>query len=322
MTGSPDDRDVAGPLRDGDGTTDALLLLLTLIWGVNFAVIKAALSELHPFAFNALRFPLASLVLYLLLRRRGALVLPRAEDRLRIVGLGILGNIVYQPLFILGLDLTTAGNASLLLATTPVWTLLLSSGLRHEEPSRRVWMGIAGTVAGMILVVGGGGGLHLARTGLVGDLLMVGAAVTWSLYTVGARDLVHRYGSLAVTSWTLWVGSSGLVLLGLPWLRRTDLGGVSPAAWAGVAYAGVFAISVAYAIWYRGVHRLGNARTAAYSNLVPVVALVAAWVWLGEVPGLVQIGGACVILGGLWVARTGRSPKGARRSRNSTHGPG
>ncbi|HZD05632.1 MAG TPA: DMT family transporter, partial [Longimicrobiales bacterium] len=181
MTGSPPGHLDGGRLRDVDTVTDGLLLLLTLIWGVNFAVIKVALSELHPFAFNALRFPLASLVLYVLLRRRGAIVLPRPGDRLRIVGLGILGNIVYQPLFIVGLDLTTAGSASLLLATTPVWTLLLSVGVRHEEPSPRVWIGVGGTVTGMILVVGGGGGLHLAGTGLTGDLLMMGAAMAWSL---------------------------------------------------------------------------------------------------------------------------------------------
>lgn len=294
--------------RDADRLTDALLLLLTFIWGVNFAVIKSALGELHPFAFNALRFPLACLVLYALLRRRGAITLPRREDRLRVVGLGVLGNVVYQPLFILGLDLTTAGNASLLLATTPVWTVLLSTWLRHEEPSPRVWIGIGGTVTGMVLVVSGGEGLHLAPGGLLGDLLMIAAAVAWSLYTVGARDLVHRYGSLPVTAWTLWVGSTGLVLMGAPWLWRTDLRAVSPEAWGGVAYAGILAISVAYAIWYRGVRRLGNARTSAYSNLVPVVALLVAWLWLDEVPTAIQLAGACVILVGLSLARTGRSP--------------
>lgn len=302
--------------HDGDRTTDVLLLLLAVIWGVNFAVIKVALEELHPFAFNALRFPLASLVLYLLLRARGALHLPRPGDRLRIVGLGILGNIAYQPLFIVGLDLTSAGNASLLLATTPVWVLLLSVGLRHERPSARVWTGILGTVGGMALVTAGGRGVRLAGSSLAGDALMVGAAVAWSFYTVGSRAMVERYGALPVTAWTLWVGTVGLVLMGLPWLIEVPPWEVSAGAWGGVAYAGVLAISVAYAIWYRGVRRIGNARTSAYSNLVPVVALATAWAWLGEVPTGLQLVGAAIILGGLSLARTGRSPSlsgGVRR---------
>lgn len=320
-TDPPDTRSL--PEREPTGSdpgTDALLLLLALIWGVNFSVIKVALLELHPFAFNALRFPLASFVLYLLLRFRGALPLPRAGDRLRVLGLGVLGHIVYQPLFILGLNLTSAGNASLLLATTPIWILLLSVALGQERPSSLVWTGIGATVLGMLLIVEGGAGFDLGRRGFLGDVLMVLSALAWALYTVGAREPVQRYGALAVTAWTLWIGTAGLVLMGLPWLDDVSLRAVSPRAWAGVAYAGALAISVAYAIWYRGVRRLGSARTAAYSNLVPVVALVVAWIWLGETPSGLQLAGAGVILGGLSLARFGRSPASSAWGRRSFRG--
>ena len=77
----------------------------------------------------------------------------------------------------------------------------------------------------------------------------------------------------------------------------------------GVLYSGVMAIAVAYLLWYRGVQRLGNSRTAVYSNLVPVTALITAWIWLGEVPSGPQIAGAAVILAGLSVARLPQSPE-------------
>jgi drug/metabolite transporter (DMT)-like permease len=279
-----------------------------LIWGVNFSVIKVALEELAPLAFNALRFPLASLVLLVLLRARGPLVLPSPGDRLRLLGLGLLGNTLYQLFFILGIDRTTAGDASLLLATTPVWTLLLSFRVGHERPSGVVWVGVAGTAGGMGLVVVGGGGVHFGPQSLGGDLLMVGASVVWALYTVGARNLVLRYGPLQVTAWTLWTGTAGILLLGAPALARTALTEVSPQAWGALTYAGTLAISLAYTIWYRGVQRLGNARTAVYSNLVPVVALAVAWLWLGERPGPLQLAGAGVILLGLSLARLGGLP--------------
>ncbi|MBT8337561.1 MAG: DMT family transporter, partial [Gemmatimonadetes bacterium] len=73
----------------------------------------------------------------------------------------------------------------------------------------------------------------------------------------------------------------------------------TPGIWGTVLYAGVLSISVAYVLWNRGVRRLGNARTAVYSNLVPVVALLAAWVGLGERPTGLQVLGAAVILAGL-----------------------
>ncbi len=78
---------------------------------------------------------------------------------------------------------------------------------------------------------------------------------------------------------------------------------MSPGAWVGVAYAGFLSIGLAYLLWYRGVERLGNNRTAVYSNLVPVAALLTAWLWLGEVPTAVQLLGAVVILSGLTTAR-------------------
>jgi drug/metabolite transporter (DMT)-like permease len=155
-----------------------------------------------------------------------------------------------------------------------------------------------------LVIVGRGNGLDFGSTSLRGDLLMVSAAILWSIYTVGGRQLVMHYGALRVTAWTLWAGTPFLVLIGVPSLLRTDFSAVSMGSWLGVAYAGLLAIGVAYLLWYRGVQRIGTSRTAVYSNLVPLTALVTAWIWLGEVPSGVQIAGAAVILAGLWLAQS------------------
>jgi drug/metabolite transporter (DMT)-like permease len=287
--------------------TELGLLLLALIWGTNFPIIKQALTEFPPLAFNALRFPLASAVLFGFLAAGPGLSLPRRADVPRILALGVLANVVYQLLFIYGLDHTTAGNASLLLSTTPVWTAILSSVAGHERLSGAVWVGLSGTVLGMVLVVTGGGqGLGLSRETLTGDLLTIVAAVTWSVYTVSGRNLIHRYGSLPMTAWTLWAGALVLFAVGAVPLARLDLLRVTATAWFGVAYAGVLAIGVAYMLWNRGVRVLGNARTAVHSNLVPVVALTAAWILLGERPTAVQLAGALVIIGGVTLTRSAR----------------
>lgn len=289
--------------------TDAGLLLLAVIWGVNFSVLKVVLDDLDPLALNALRFPLAALSLTLLLPREGTWEAPLREDLPRILLLGVLGNVLYQLCFIIGIDWTRAGNASLLLSTTPVWTVSLSRFAGHEVPSRRVVAGVLATLAGMVLVVlGGSQELSMSSATLRGDVLMVVASVLWSIYTVAGARPVARYGALRMTVWTLWAGTPIIVLMGLPSLVDTDLTAISPGVWGGVLYSGLLAIGLAYLLWYRGVRKLGNNRTAIYSNLVPVAALATAWVWLGEVPTGMQLTGAVVILAGLTVARVAQSP--------------
>lgn len=289
-----------------DLRVDAELLLVTLIWGVNFSVVKSGLEQLHPLAFNALRFPLAGVVLLVLLRLRGPLRLPDRRDVPRIVALGLLGNVVYQLFFIYGIDGTLAGNASLLLSTTPAWAIVLATLRGQERPGWRAWAGVAATVVGMVAVVlGGQKAVALGGATLTGDLLAAGGAVVWAVYTVESRDLVRRYGALRLTAWTLWSGGLVLVALGIPAALDAGLATLPADAWLEIGFAGVFAIAVAYILWYRGVGQVGSTRTAVYSNVVPVVALAVAWAWLGEQPTWLQVAGAVIVIGGMTLARLG-----------------
>ena len=293
-----------------DVTTDLGLLLIVLIWGVNFSVLKVLLRELDPLALNALRFPMAAVALWILVRRIDGSLKPDPEDLRRIITLGLLGNVAYQLCFIFGVDSTFAGNASLLLATTPVWTLFLSSVSGHERPGGWVIIGVAGTLIGIFMVITGSRDAGtLASPTTRGDLLILIASMLWAMYTVGGRKPVTRYGALRVTAWTLWVATPIIFFMGLPGLMRTDLRTITPEAWIGVTYAGLLGIGLAYLLWYRAVERIGNNRTAVYSNLVPVAALITAWIWLGEVPTTLQLIGAAVILVGLTLARLAHSPE-------------
>jgi drug/metabolite transporter (DMT)-like permease len=284
----------------------AALLLMVVIWAVNFSVSKVALQELRPLAFNALRFPLAAALLLLVLRRRGSRLLPARRDLPRLLALGLLGNLLYQMFFIYGLDRTRAGNASLLLAGTPIITALLSSAMGHERVRPRVWLGVIATFGGILLVVlGGREELAAGRDTMTGDLLMFAASIAWAFYTVGSRPLIERYGALPVTAWTLWIGAFGLVVAGLPQTISTDWQSVSALTWVSLVYAGVLSIGVAYIIWYYAVGLLGNTKTSTYSNVVPVIAMAVAWLWLNEVPTAAQLTGTVIILSGVTVAQSG-----------------
>lgn len=278
-------------------------MLMVLIWAVNFSVIKIGLAEIPPLAFNALRFPLAAVVLVAVMLAGGRRMLPVRGDAWRVVVLGLVGNVLYQVFFILGMARSRAGNASVLLTGAPVYIALLSAWLGHERVNGKVWAGIGATLVGIILVVGSGEtGFGFGTETLAGDLLLTACSAVWAVYTVGARDLIQKYGTVAVTAWTLWVGAVGLLLLGLPDLLAMHTV-LSLGAIASVVYAGVLGIAVAYLLWYRAVRVLGNTRTATLANVVPVFAILVAWIWLGEVPNAWQIAGAAIILGGVSMVR-------------------
>jgi drug/metabolite transporter (DMT)-like permease len=169
------------------GWTETALALMVFVWGVNFAVVKRALEAFDPLAFNALRYPIASAFVFVVLRAQGPLALPERRDWPRILLLGVLGNVVYQMAFILGLDRTLAGHASLILALTPVFTAFLSSLTGHERPGPRTWLGAALAAAGVALVTGSaltlGGG---SKRALQGDLILLGACC-WGRRASSAR---------------------------------------------------------------------------------------------------------------------------------------
>lgn len=279
---------------------------LVLIWAANFSVVKAALVDFEPLAFNATRFVLASALMLLFLRHTGGLPRFKRSEWLALVGLGLLGNTGYQVLFILGIDGTLAGNSALILGTVPAYVAVLSSWLGHERLSTKTWLGVVLSLVGVGLIVWGSARVEFGQATVRGDLLMVAAAIGWSLYTVGSSPLVRRYGALAVTSVTLWIGTLGLLLVSAPSLSSQSWTLVRWTSWAGLLYSGAFSIAVAYLLWYYGVRHMGSTRTALYSNTIPIVALAIAWLTLSEVPNGFQLLGAAAIMVGVSLSRTGR----------------
>jgi drug/metabolite transporter (DMT)-like permease len=294
--------EAGGPVP-GWGWTETALSFMVLVWGVNYAVVKHALARFDPLAFNAIRFCIASLFVFVILRAQGEMVRPERRDLPKLIGLGVLGNVIYQGCFVLGLARTPAGSASLILAVSPVMTALLSALTGHERPGWRTWTGAAVAISGIALITGTGISVGSARE-VAGDIILICAAAAWAAYTVSARPVVRKYGSIPTTAWTMWVGAVGLVLLGMPALARQDWSRVHALDWAALVFSALFAIGLAYLIWYRGVERIGNTRTAIFSNLSPVVALVAAAVLLHEHPSKWAVLGAAMTLGGVMVVRS------------------
>lgn len=283
---------------------DALLLLLVVIWGGNFSVIKVSIAEIPPLGFNVLRLVVATAALLVALGvvRAGA---PARRDWRPLLTLG-LGLGCYQLSFVTGLARTTATNSAVILGCLPVAVLLLNAVSRQrEQVSWLQWAGVALAFIGVYLVVGAGAVANVATLG--GDLMIVISLWCWAWYTVGSRGVLTRYSPLQVTTYAMIVCTVFLLPTGIPDLVRLDWSRVNGWAWVATVASGVLALSVSHIIWYTGVQRLGSTRTSIYSNLVPAAAMTVAALWLREPIGWMNASGAALVLGGLLLTRIERT---------------
>lgn len=300
---------------------DALLLLMTVIWGTNYAIVKSAFSEIDPQAFDAVRLAIAAAVFLATMavvrwvrpraNRRGLTSIFRTpaplagRDWLGVLGLAVVGHATYQYCFIGGLARTSVANSSLIIAATPVLVGVMSAALGQDRLTRRHWIGTAISVLGIYVVVGRG--VRLAGDSRAGDLLIAGAVTCWAAYTIGARQLMQRHSPVGVTGLSMSLGVLLYVPAVWPHIAATHWATISARTWGIAVYSALFALCVSYTIWYSAVRAIGGSRTAVYSNVVPVVAMATAAVWLREPLSGGKILGAAAVLLGVALTRSGRA---------------
>jgi len=285
-------------------SVDATMLLLVGIWGLNFSVVKLAFPVISPLAFNALRFTGATAILLTVLRAVEGHWQVRRTEWPGLIALGLVGHTCYQIFFITGLARTSAGNSALILAMVPLFVALLGAVFKLERVNVRMATGIVLAFGGLALLIRGRGDIAFGGPALVGDLLMILCAICWASYTVFGRPYLRRFSPLQLTAVTMAVGSPAIVIVALPQLIAQRWSDVTWQAWGSLSYATVLAIALGYVIWYRSVQAIGGARTAVYSNLIPVVAVGSAWLLLHESLTLIQAVGVVVVLVGIALARS------------------
>jgi drug/metabolite transporter (DMT)-like permease len=291
-------------------TVDLILVGMSLVWGINFSVVKIALGELSPLSLNAIRFSVASLLLitFLWIKERDLSI--RRGDITRIILLAIIGNTAYQLFFIYGIAHTTAGNSALLYGTVPIFVGLLSSILGVEKITQKIWASVIISFIGITLImVGMEEALGITYQSWIGDLLILSATICWATYTVLSKPLLKRYTPTKLTTLTIAIGTIPLILISIPSLGIERWDSISTQAWLSVTYSSCLAVALGYVIWYTGVSRVGNARTSLYENLAVVVGVAVAWIFLSESMSLLQIIGAALVFIGLYLARRTKQKK-------------
>jgi drug/metabolite transporter (DMT)-like permease len=291
-----------------------------VVWAANFIVVKDAIATLPPVAFTFLRYGLASFALLVILRwSEGEIRLPR-PDTLRILIMGGLGFGLYQILWTTGLQSIPAGDSALIIASTPVLVAVLAvvSGADTLTPLK--FAGAVLSFLGVVVVIAAGVGISLSGSA-AGSALTLAAATCWASYTVLAAPVLRRHSPLVLTTWATIGGTLVLVPVGVAQLLAP---GALDAVWAGrlvpivlaIAYSGLLAAAVANIIVFNGVRLLGPTRVITLQSFVPAMAVVLAFVFLGEPIRPAQVVGGAVIVLGVALTRlaSGRPSGGIRRA--------
>jgi drug/metabolite transporter (DMT)-like permease len=283
---------------------DALLVLMILIWGSNFSIVKVALRDFPEIPFNAMRLIVGTTVYLAVIawwRDRLRLNALTRQDWTQLVFLGAIGTFLYQLCFVAAVKRTSVGNGSLIIGVSPIVIAVLSAIVGHERIRPVRWLGIAVAMAGLYLVVGHG--VDLSPETLRGDALMMGGVICWAVYSVASQSILKRHSPLLVIGLTFSIGASMYVLTMAPILVYVDWSVISGFSWFLMLASALLALNLSYWIWYTGLQKLGGSRTSVYSYMTPIVAMAVAAIWLDEPIAANQIAGAGAIMGGLLITR-------------------
>jgi drug/metabolite transporter (DMT)-like permease len=281
---------------------------LMVAWGVNFAITKVVLAELGVWPFLFIRFlamPLAGFALLVALTRRHfPKSWPRRGDLPRFIAAGLVGHTAHVSLVMWGIDLSTAFSSSLVLTSSPLFTLLILALLGAEKLRRRQLAGTLVAFAGIVVFLSDKFAAGFALAG-AGDLVLLLAASLFSLYTVITKPLVERYGPLNVMCYSLLFGAPPLVLATLPAFVDAPLADVSAGVWLGVFWAVAVSSFLGWIVWAWVNSVRGLARSAPLQYLMPPIAGLVAWLTLGETFTWLKVVGAATAMAGIAWAQLG-----------------
>jgi drug/metabolite transporter (DMT)-like permease len=275
----------------------AALLLAVTLWGLAPVGNRYLVTRYDPVAVLALRFTLASIAFIPLLR--GVRVWPR--DR-RVWSLllvsGLIGIFGYNLPVTLGQQTTSAGMAGLIIASEPIWILLIWCVVERRPPSLYAGLGAVIGLGGIILILSAQHGADLAATtGLLGPLLILIAAIAWSGYCVIVRDVSAAYGAVPGTALAVQIGTVPMLMIGAsPAVHlATSLPGRD---WLIILALTLGSTVIAVLLWNRALSKIGATRAGPFLYLVPLVSIAGGVVMLGERPTpQVLLGGGVVLLG-------------------------
>jgi len=258
------------------------LVLLTLMWGLNWPIMKLALREIAPLHFRGLTMALGALALAVYFGAQGIRLLPRGRAEWRdVVVLGLPNILGWHALSIIGVAYLPAGRAAILGFTMPVWTVLLGVLFYREKLSARLLLAVAAVSCGITLLLWN----EWARLAgnPVGIAWMQGAALCWALGTIWMRRAQLTLPAETLVVWMMVLAAAAMAALALL-TEPAQAWRLSPAVWASLVWSVLINYGAAQVIWFALARALPASTSAMSVMAVPLIGTLSAPLIVGEWP--------------------------------------
>ena len=266
------------------------LLVLSLVWGSNWIIMKSVLAYIGPITFSAWRYVAGTVVLFLVLVVSRESLAPTPWKPTLLIGLTQTTG--FQALVQLSLMTGGAGKMALIAYTMPFWVIPLAWILLGDKPSGRQWACIVLAAAGLILILEP----WRVQPALISALIALAGGLCWAIGTVLSKQQFQKRPDIPFMRWTTWQMAYGAVALVVGALlvheRAPDW---SPTLFASLAYNAVLSTGLAWALWLFVVQRLPANVAGLGSLITPLVSVMLAWLFLGEMPDAAEFIGIAII---------------------------
>jgi drug/metabolite transporter (DMT)-like permease len=278
------------------------LVLTAVFWGGTFVAARVVAQDVGPCSASFLRFFAASLFLIaLILWQEGRFPRLLRHQILPVILLGMTGIFAYNIFLFLGLKTISAGRASLIVSTNPVFISLLSALLFREKLHSGKIAGIILCLTGATLVISRGDPLALFTGGVgLGELYVTGCVASWIAYTLIGKVIMKDFTPLAAVTCSCLIGTAALFPPALLEGVTEQVGGFSLADWTGILYLAFFGTVLGFFWYYQGIQAIGLSRASVFINIVPVSGVFLGWLILGEAVNFSLLAGAVMVVGGVY----------------------
>jgi drug/metabolite transporter (DMT)-like permease len=280
-----------------DGRDWSLLGLLSILWGGSFFFNGVVLKELPPLTVVLLRVAIAALMLVPLLHAY-RIPLPKGVPGWKpFFAIGLLNNVLPFSLIVIGQTYVSSGLASILNATTPLFTIVVMAVAGEERLSARRIAGLVVGLAGVIVLHGGGLAFEAGQG--IGILLCLAAAFSYGLSALLARRLPANSPPLATATFQLLASAAMMTIVAGVVDRPWQLPVPSTATWLAVIGLAALSTALAYIVFFQILRRSGATNVMLVTLLIPVTAILLGYLVLGEEVSQREIIGALVIASAL-----------------------
>ncbi|SHN36625.1 DMT family transporter [Gracilibacillus kekensis] len=284
-----------------------LILLITLIWGYAWVLMKEAVNYMGPFTFSTFRFAtgtLTMIIVLLLLKVKR----PPLWSWKHLIVIGFLQTTVVFTLVMYGLQFVEAGKSSVLLYSMPVWSTVLSVWILKEKVTKGKIIGLSFGLLGLFTILGWDIWRNQTPEVLIGETLIIIAAISWGASNVYYRKTVSKLSQLQVNTYQMLFGTVGLAIVAVV-LEGGDSISFTPYSFYIILFTGVLASAFCFTAWFFVLNAIEMTTATIATLLVPVFGLFLGWLLIDEDIGVSIVIGTGLIISGIVISTLAKRKK-------------